>query len=152
MYDILHRVGIKASPREVYQALATAKGLSGWWTTTTLGDGDHVGGILQFRFGPRGGFDMKVLAADPDRHVKWQVVEGPADWVGTTISFDLKQEDDYTILMFKHQGWRQPVEFMHHCSTKWGTFLMSLKAMLETGRAAPFPNDVKIDNLEAEAA
>jgi|SRR5581483_5831052 len=150
MYDILHRVGIKASPRLVYDALTTPKGLAAWWTTTTTGDG-NVGGVLKFRFGS-GGFDMKVLAAEPDTHVNWQVIDGPAEWVGTTISFDLKQDGDYTNVMFKHQGWREPVEFTHACSTKWGTFLMSLKSLLETGKAAPYPNDVKLDKREAEAA
>ena len=57
-----------------------------------------------------------------------------------------KQEDDYTIVLFKHEGWREPVEFMHHCSTKWATFLMSLKSLLETGTGAPEPRDVKISN------
>ena len=37
MPDILHRVGIKASPEEVYKALATRDGLAGWWTTNTKG-------------------------------------------------------------------------------------------------------------------
>ncbi len=35
---------------------------------------------------------------------------------------------------------------MHHCSTKWGVFLMSLKSLVETGKGAPDPNDVKLDN------
>jgi hypothetical protein len=35
---------------------------------------------------------------------------------------------------------------VHHCSTKRGVFLMSLKALLETGKGAPEPNDIKIDN------
>ena len=66
--------------------------------------------------------------------------------IGTRISFELKQEDGYTIVLFKHEGWKEPVEFMYHCSTKWGIFLMSLKALVETGKGAPEPNDVKIDN------
>ena len=66
--------------------------------------------------------------------------------VGTTGSFDLKQEGDYAIILFKHQGWRAPVEFMYHCSTKWATFLLSLKSLVETGKGAPSPNDVRIDN------
>lgn len=45
-----------------------------------------------------------------------------------------------------HEGWREPVEFMHHCSTKWGTFLMSLKSLLETGSGAPAPDDVKVSD------
>ncbi len=35
---------------------------------------------------------------------------------------------------------------MSHCSTKWAIFLMSLKSLVETGRAAPYPNDVQISN------
>ncbi len=42
-------------------------------------------------------------------------------------------------MLFRHLGWREPVEFMHHCSTKWATYLMSLKALLETGTGAPEP-------------
>jgi len=144
MPDILHRVGIKASPKDVYDALATRKGLAAWWTNDTQGD-TNVGGVIQFRF-PAGGFDMKVLELQPSARVLWQVVDGPAEWIGTKISWDLKQEDDYTIVMFKHQGWKEPVEFMHHCSTKWAIFLMSMKSLLETGRGSPAPNDVKIDN------
>src|SRR5436190_927810 len=76
-----------------------------------------------------GGFNMKVLELQPATRVLWQVVDGPAEWIGTTISFDLRQEGEYCIVMFQHQGWREPVEFMHHCSTKWAIFLMSLKSL-----------------------
>lgn len=144
MPDILHKVGIKASPADVYKALATREGLAGWWTEDTQGD-SNPGGVVRFRFGGNGGFDMKVLELHPPEHVLWHVVGGPAEWVGTKVSFDLRYEDGYTKVLFKHQGWPAPVEFMHHCTTKWGTFLMSLKALVETGRGAPFPNDVKID-------
>ena len=91
---------------------------------------------------------MKVVALDPGRRVLWEVVDGPAEWIGTTVSFDLTQDGDFTVLLFKHGGWREPVEFMSHCSTKWATFLMSLKALVETGKAAPYPNDVHIDNWD----
>jgi len=40
------------------------------------------------------------------------------------------------------------VEFMHHCSTKWGVFLLSLKSLLETGKGSPHPNDLKLDSWE----
>jgi hypothetical protein len=129
-----------------YRALTTLEGLSGWWTTNTQGE-SKVGGVLQFRFGA-GGFDMKVLELDPERRVLWQVVDGPAEWIGTKISFDLRQEGDWTIILFKHQGWKEPVEFMHHCSTKWAVFLLSLKSLLETGKGAPWPNEIKLDSWE----
>ena len=87
MPDILHRIGIKASPAESYKALATLPGLAGWWTTDTRGKSE-VGDVLAFRFGERGGFDMKVIALDPARRVLWQVIEGPAEWIGTKVSFE----------------------------------------------------------------
>jgi hypothetical protein len=145
--DILHKVGIKSSsPDDAYRALTTLDGLSGWWTTNTQGE-TKVGGVIQFRFGA-GGIDMKVLELDPSKHVLWQVVDGPQEWAGTQVSFDLRQEGDWTIVLFKHQGWKEPVEFMHHCSTKWAVFLLSLKSLLETGKGAPAPNDIKLDSWE----
>jgi uncharacterized protein YndB with AHSA1/START domain len=50
MADIRHRVGIKSSVDEVYQALTTTEALAGWWTTGTSGTGSDVGGVLRFRF------------------------------------------------------------------------------------------------------
>jgi uncharacterized protein YndB with AHSA1/START domain len=147
MVDILHKVGIKSSsPDDVYRALTTLEGLCGWWTDNTQGESE-VGAVLQFRFGA-GGFDMKVLELQPGRRVLWEVIAGPQEWIGTKVSFDLKQQADWTIVLFKHQGWKQPVEFMHHCSTKWGVFLLSLKSLLETGKGAPYPNDIKLDSWE----
>ena len=36
----------------------------------------------------------------------WKVVDGPDEWVGTTVDWDLRQDGDYTIVLFKHQGWK----------------------------------------------
>jgi uncharacterized protein YndB with AHSA1/START domain len=149
--DILHKVGIKsASLDEVYEALTTKDGLEGWWTNDTQGDG-KVGGVLQFHFQLKvgaGAIDMKVLELQPARSVLWQVVAGPEEWIGTKVSWELRQEGDWIIVLFKHQGWKEAVEFMHHCSTKWAVFLLSLKALLETGKGAPNPNDFKLDSWE----
>jgi len=145
--DILHRVGVKSSVDEVYKALATRDGLAGWWTRDTQGE-SRVGEVVKFRFSADGkhlgGFDMKVLELQPSQRVAWQVVDGPAEWIDTQVSFELRQDGDYSILLFKHQGWSEPAEFMHHCSTKWATFLMSLKSLVETGKGAPSPDDVRI--------
>ncbi|MCX5045096.1 SRPBCC domain-containing protein [Aldersonia sp. NBC_00410] len=145
MVDILHRIGVKAPLAEVYSALTTAEGLAAWWTDDTTGEGGATGGVLQFRF-EEGGFDMKVLDLAPNEHVLWEVIDGPEEWIGTHIDWRLERADEYTIVLFQHQGWRQPVEFMYHCSTKWAAFLLSLKSLLETGQGAPNPNDVRLGN------
>ncbi len=147
MPDILHKVGIKAaSLGDVYQALTTVEGLSEWWTTKTHGE-NKSGEVLQFRFG-NGGFDMEVLEKTPPKHVLWKVIGGPQEWIGTRITFDLRQQGDWTLVFFKHEGWKEPVEFMHHCSTKWGVFLLSLKSLLETGKGTPWPDEIKLDSWE----
>ena len=145
MSDILHRIGVVAPLDDVYQAVATPEGLAGWWTTDTVGKSE-VGGQLTFRFGDVGGFDMEILDLDPSGRVRWRVTDGPEEWIGTEIDWRLDQRNEYTVVQFKHEGWREPVEFMYHCSTKWATFLLSLKELVETGRGRPAPDDVKISD------
>jgi uncharacterized protein YndB with AHSA1/START domain len=148
MAEIRHRVGVVSPTKtsaEVYQALTTIDGLAGWWTTDTTGD-PEVGGKIHFQFGDRGFFDMEVVELVPGSRVRWRVVDGPPEWIGTTVTFDLEQQDEFTVVLFAHEGWAEPVEFMHHCSTKWGVFLMSLKRLVETGQGEPHPDDVLIDN------
>jgi len=145
MADILHRIGVEnSSPQRVYDALSTLDGLSGWWAEKTTGDTDP-GGVIEFRFGP-GGIDMEVVELDPGRLVRWEVVGGPEEWIGTEVRFDIRQDGDWTIVLFRHEGWREPVEFMSHCSTKWATYLVSLKQLLETGTGAPDPRDLLISD------
>lgn len=145
MPDILHRIGTTTTPDKVYDALTTVDGLAAWWTADTHGDA-APGGTIRFRFGDAGGFDMKVVDQRPNERVAWEVTDGPEEWIGTHVSFDLAQEDGYTIVLFGHEGWREPVDFMSHCSTKWATFLMSMKQLVETGAGAPHPEDVQISN------
>ncbi|MFJ3490656.1 SRPBCC family protein [Leifsonia aquatica] len=145
MVDILHRIGVKsATSDEVYAALTTLDGLSGWWARDASGD-PGLGGVIAFRFGP-GGFDMKVIDLVPGERVLWEVIEGPSEWVGTRVSFEISQVGDFTIVLFEHRGWAEPVEFMYHCSTKWAVFLLSLKELLETGEGSPDPMDVQISD------
>ena len=137
MPDILHRVGVAAEPKRVFEALTTVEGVRGWWSEATHGDAGE-GGAFQFRENR-----LAVIHADPGL-VVWRY-SGPAEeWVGTEIRFRLEWRDGQTIVLFTHAGWREPVEFMHHCSTKWATFLLSLKAYVETGEGRPEPRDTRI--------
>ena len=147
MADIRHRVGITgATAAQAYEALATTGGLAGWWTRTVDGD-PAVGGDLKFYFeGSEPGAVMRVTGLVPGQRVSWQCTGGPDEWVGTTLSFDLAEADGETVVMFTQAGWREPVPFMHHCSTKWAVFLLSLKAGLERGAATPYPDDQTVSS------
>jgi uncharacterized protein YndB with AHSA1/START domain len=143
MPDILHTVGIEAPMTRVYVAIATKAGLAGWWTEKVTGD-ERVGGVLQFRFDDHGGNDMEIVELARPRRIAWKCVAGAPEWIGTKISFDLKETDGETKLLFAQRGWREQVEFMHYCSTKWATYLVGMKALIETGRGTPYPYDTRI--------
>ena len=148
--DIIHRVGIKAPVSKVYAALASVDGVAGWWTRETEGD-YRVGGTVSTRFRALDGkeigyMEFEVLELEPDKEVKWRFKIGPAEWVGTDVTFQLSEAGDQTILLFGHRNWREAVEFTAHCSMKWATFLLSLRDLVETGKGRPSPEDLKIDN------
>jgi uncharacterized protein YndB with AHSA1/START domain len=146
MESIRHRVGINAPTADVYAALATREGVTGWWTRDIDGD-DTVGGRLEFWFGrPHASAVMQVEELTPLQRVAWRCVEGPDEWLDAPITFDLKADGDETVVMFQHGGWREPVEFMHHCSTAWGYYLLSLKRDLEDGKGTPWPDNMKISS------
>jgi hypothetical protein len=44
-------------------------------------------------------------------------VQGPGEWVDTSLIFDLKSADGQTVVVFSHAGWREPVEFIYPCSS-----------------------------------
>jgi uncharacterized protein YndB with AHSA1/START domain len=147
MVDIIHRIGIKAPLSQVYAAVATREGVAGWWTRETT----EADGTLSARFRTPAGeevgrMEFEVLAQDPNREVRWRFTDGPAEWIGTDVTFQLSEADGQTIVVFGHRNWREPVEFMAHCSMKWATFLLSLRELVETGRGKPSPDDLKIDN------
>jgi uncharacterized protein YndB with AHSA1/START domain len=148
MVDIIHRVGVRGPVADVYRALSTIDGIAGWWTKETTGHSEP-GGQIDVRFSTKdgrrkGGMQMKVMALEPNRRVHWRFRQGPAEWIGTDAIFRLSEDGDFTIVRFGHRNWREPVEFTEHCSTKWATFLMSLKAFVETGQGRPAPDGVRI--------
>ena len=99
MVDILHRIGVRGGdPERVYDALTTVAGLAGWWTDDTSGE-PEVGGVLRFRF-PQGGFDMEVVESVPAKRVLWRVVDGPEEWIGTTVDWELRTDGEWTTVLF----------------------------------------------------
>ena len=143
--DIHHRIGVVSDTTDhVFTALTTVDGLAGWWTRDTTGDAS-IGGKLELRFIP-GGFDLEVIEVVAGELVRWTVLDGPDEWIGTTIEFRLSTSGDYTIVNFAHHGFAEWNEFLSHCSTKWASYLLSLKELVETGTGRPSPDDVQISD------
>jgi len=59
--------------------------------------------------------------------------------------FLLEETETQIFVNFSHYNWKQSDDFLAHCSTKWGVFMMSMKSCIETGRGQAYPDDVHID-------
>jgi uncharacterized protein YndB with AHSA1/START domain len=151
MPAIRHRVGVNVPAEQVYATLSTLDGLRHWWTRDVRGD-DREGKNLEFYFGgDKPAATMRVAELRPSERVVWECVDGPKDWVGTTLTFELYPgpgDRGETVVKFTHGEWREPVEFLHHCTTRWGQFLISLKTGLEDGRWQPDLEMPKVSNWD----
>lgn len=151
MIDIWHRIGAIAPIDVVYEAIATPQGVAAWWTDETAGDGG-VGSEIEVTFRRESGdlvgsIEFEIEELEPHKRVVWRFTGGPEEWQGTRAQFELTEADGgYTIINFGHLGWAEEVEFLHHCSTKWATYLLSLKQLVETGAGAPSPRDLAISD------
>ena len=142
MATIYHQVGIKASLNDVYKAIATTDGVTGWWTDTS-GNAES-GGKLEFSFGEHS-VHVTVTGNTPDKYVEWTVGGDAGEWLDTRICFDLEELEDQVMVNFRHTDWKAETPFLAHCSTKWAVFMLSLKDYLETGNGKPFPHDIHIN-------
>ena len=140
MPNIVHRVGIEnVAPEQVYRAVSTKEGFASWWTVKTIGQAMVGDLFVVFGFADdSAGTGFEVLELIPMERAAFRCINGPQEWIDTHLEFDIHTEGSETILMFKHSGWREEGEFMHHCSTQWGYFLIGLKEFLEGGEGHPY--------------
>ncbi len=142
MPDILHRISIDASTERVHELIASADGISRWWTGRPLDGNAGSDGRFSLYFGAADepAAVMQVVTQTPEE-ITWRVEEGPEPWVGTHITFALHANGDgRTTLLFTHAGWQEASEFMSGCSTNWGAYLTSLKSGVETGQFGAYPH------------
>jgi len=136
---------ISAPRHTVYEAISTVEGISKWWTKDTTGDGDP-GGIMAFRFGNMGP-DFKVTAQTEDKEVKWECVAGFDDWIGTTITFYLDENEGKTRVRFSHDNWKETGDHYAACNFSWARYMMSLRQLCETGVGAAYGSETYAKQL-----
>jgi uncharacterized protein YndB with AHSA1/START domain len=160
MPNIHQNLLIGASAEKIYQAITSEKGLSAWWTPDTNAKAE-VNSVARFPFGNDYYKEMKITALHPFELVRWNCIKGDGEWVGTSLSFTLESSDknklldtnpethdqiaqqrstESTLLIFRHDNWKDYTPMFAECSYTWGQFLRSLKLLCETGTGRPWPN------------
>lgn len=138
MSDITHLARIHASPESVYEALTTAQGVRNWWTRDATLEA-VVGGNAEFGFfHHRIVTRMRVEELTPSVRVGWRTLCPAAPgWEGTTVTFDLREEEGGTLLSLTHRGFDREDEAYGRTAQGWAHYLLSLHRYLETGRGMP---------------
>jgi len=136
MTAIKHLFHIAVPQEQVYNAISTIEGLKSWWTTQTTGE-STPGGTIAFRFNGFGP-DFKVTGQTENNSVSWECVAGFDDWIGTTITIRLDQNEGKTRVRFEHGGWAEATDNYAACSFSWGRYLESLRQYCQTGAGVPF--------------
>ena len=169
MPNIRHELLIGAKAEKVYGAITTQEGLSAWWTPGTIARPERDS-IARFAFGPVYFKEMRITELVPYTRVSWICETGAAEWIGTTISFELQPGDRETllkahpeladqiqqqqtfstdtVLSLRHDNWKDYTPMFAECNYTWGRFLRSLKAWCETGSGRPWPHQHSMDHKE----
>ncbi len=97
MPNIRHELIIAASAEKIYDTITNQEGLSAWWTPETKARAESDS-IARFAFGPNYFKEMKIVDLKPFKQVKWTCMTGADEWIGTTISFELKPGNKGSLL------------------------------------------------------
>lgn len=141
MKTIIHTVHIHASREEVYHALTTEEGVTGWWTTkATLNEGE--GEIIEFTFVGDFHPHMKQTKLVGGRIVEWHCIDGHPNWRGNTFIFRLRNVEGETSLRFIQEYAQELDDDTYGTyNFNWGYYLNSLKKFCEEGVGTPFSVD-----------
>jgi uncharacterized protein YndB with AHSA1/START domain len=137
MFEIMHRIDIEAPSEKVYAAVATQDGLRGWWTADSVA-GDRPGGKAEFGFEKRAAvYQMTIEKLEPPSQVVWKCAGGNPEWIGTTLTWNIRREDDGTVLRFTQSGWREMTDMVATCNSTWGELMYRMKDFVEGRNPGP---------------
>lgn len=131
---------IRSSPERVYDAIATAEGLDGWFTKGASVEAVS-GGHIRFRWenwgpdGYTGDNGGPVLEAErPKRFVfQWEADSGLYD---TTVEIDFEPHNDETMVRLVEHGYEDSptgTQDMLNRASGWGCVLTLMKFYVEHG-------------------
>ncbi|MEM1137023.1 MAG: SRPBCC domain-containing protein [Bacteroidota bacterium] len=142
--DISHNIQINATAEKVYNAVATTKGISSWWSQDCV-VGESEGNTSLLKFNKEGtivemGFQTETLV--PNKKVVWECTENanPA-WLKTKIVTEISQSENGCNVIFSHvdfdDKWKGQDPF-EMTKQGWEHFVKSLVSYCEKGDGQPW--------------
>lgn len=133
---------VDQSPEAVFAAIGNVRG---WWSEDVEGSTAGAGDVWFYEAPNLHRCTLKVIESVPGRRVAWRVldnsftfIEDRAEWIGTTLAFDIAREGGETRLTFTHVGLVPAYECYDVCHDAWGTYINgSLRSLITTGKGQP---------------
>lgn len=127
------------TPQEVFDAVNNVRG---WWSGDITGSTDKLNDEFDYSYKEFHYSRQRVVEMVPRRRVVWLVtdssinfVDDKKEWTGTTISFDITEQEGKTLLTFTHHGLAPEVECFGSCSGAWTQLIQQgLHSLITTGK------------------
>jgi len=137
---IHHLVDIDAPANRVWDAIASAAGLSHWWSTKVSAPDAALGGRIEFTFA--GDFNpvMEIVTLDDGNELRWRCIGGHEPWDNGTFRFTLARLDDARTRLRFWQDYDVELsdDLYGTYNFNWGYYLESLRLLCTTGIGKPF--------------
>lgn len=136
-YSIFHNLIIKASPKDVFDAVSQPKHLNNWWTLKCSGI-PLLHSEYNLNFTETYNWYCLVSKFTPNESFHLKMTQSDDDWNPTTFGFDLEEKEYGMLVKFSHINWQEANHHFKHSSFCWAILLNGLKNYLEKGIIIPF--------------
>ncbi len=153
--DLTMSFTVPQTPRQVFDAVNDVRS---WWGTSIVGDTTTEGAEWVYLVPDIHFSKFRTTQLVQGERVEWLVLDSHLDftedkqeWTGTTVRFDLSQEDGpdaRTRVTFTHVGLNSAHECFDVCNTAWGQYVLgSLRDRIQSGSGRPgsFSNQESLD-------
>lgn len=140
--DYTASITVDATQQEAFKSINS---VSKWWTGNLEGGSQKLNDEFTVRFGDVHMSKQKLVEFIPDKKVVWLVTDSNLnflkdkhEWTNTTISFELSNHDDKTVIHFTHIGLAPNVECYEACVPAWDQYIKgSLFKLVTEGKGTP---------------
>ena len=134
---IFHDLVIKATQKEVFDAVSLPEHLNNWWTLSCEGLRQKAA-IYNFYFAPEYNWFGEVITCKPNSAFHIKMTKADADWNPTSFGFDIEEHESGVRLQFWHKNWPHCNAHFRHSSYCWAMLLSNLRNYLEKSVIVPF--------------
>jgi Activator of Hsp90 ATPase homolog 1-like protein len=137
--DFTTTILVDEPPSAVFNAI---NNVSGWWQGEIEGCSTKLNDEFIYRMEDIHFSKQQLVEIIPNKKVVWLITESllnftkdKSEWTGTTVSFEITEQDNKTQLRFTHLGLNPEIECYGACSNAWGQLVQqSLFSLITTGK------------------